>query len=525
MPTLAFQAPLVALNRAELISLYKECQPRVLVVTDTLNFDPTQGFGLTQFVNTLKGSTIHGMTPKVITASRSADPNADIPNFDFNDAGKGLTISRYDVVFLFGARSEGVNDLPAAQVDTIAKFMEAGGGVFATGDHQTLGASLCGNVPRVRAMRRWKAAQTPPHVSNTNRFSTNLSGPNEGEEFSDQSNTEPQRLYLNFRTQAGGVGSPHPLVQLKAPRRAMEVYPDHPHEGECLMPASLATSFTVGGQSVPEWPDDLTGADLSPEIVAMSVSHGDGFPGGPTGAKQALSPQLFAAIVAYDGHRANKGRVSTDSTWHHFININLDGTGEPGFNGLQSPAGVDTEALKRIREHYVNLATWLMPKKVRKCLRFPLVLEELSRFPLMEELELKPLKEATVAELSEAGAALLQSMSRRMAAWEVNAFVLDTLSESLGEAEALKLLDQSDAATALRNQDIAHATLGGMLTGVATKLAELPTIKEVVPHRTFEAAALEGSKVATKLALARKRDQLKQMDELLSRLQSVGELR
>ena len=96
MPTIAFQGPLVALNRLDIIGLYKECQPRVLVVTDTLNFDPTQGFGLTQFVNTLKGSTIHGMTPKVVTASRSADPNADIPNFDFNDASKGLVISRYE---------------------------------------------------------------------------------------------------------------------------------------------------------------------------------------------------------------------------------------------------------------------------------------------------------------------------------------------------------------------------------------------------------------------------------------------
>ncbi len=114
MPTLTFQAPLVAINRDTIISLYKECQPRVLVVTDTLNFDPAQGFGLTQFVNTLKASTIHGMTPKVITASRSADPNADIPNFDFTDANKGLVISRYDVVFLFGARSEGGNEPPAA---------------------------------------------------------------------------------------------------------------------------------------------------------------------------------------------------------------------------------------------------------------------------------------------------------------------------------------------------------------------------------------------------------------------------
>jgi hypothetical protein len=35
-----------------------------------------------------------------------------------------------------------------------------------------------------------------------------------------------------------------------------------------------------------------------------------------------------------------------------------------------------------------------MPKQVRKCLRFPLVIAELARYPLLEELELLPLKAA-----------------------------------------------------------------------------------------------------------------------------------
>lgn len=525
MNTIRFQEPLVALNRDLIAVLYKECTPRILVVTDTLNFDSAQGFGLTQFVNTLKGSTIHGMTPSVVTASLTADPKADLKSYDFNHPTNGLTISRYDVVFLFGARSEGISALPANQVEALAKFMEAGGGVFATGDHDTLGASLCSEIPRVRSMRKWKAAAVPPHVSNTNRFSTNLSGPNETEEFSDQSNAEPQRLYLNFRTQAGGVGNPHPLVQLKAPRRALEIYPDHPHEGECIVPASLNTTFPLGGQAVTEWPVDLLGAALSPEVVAMSVSHGDGFPVGPTGPKEALVPKLFAAMVAYDGHRANKGRVTTDSTWHHFININLDGTGEPGFTGLQSPAGVDTEALKRIREHYVTLATWLMPKKVRKCLRFPLVLEELARFPLLEELTLPSLKEATAAQLVSTGAALVQSLSRRLTPWEVQALMEDTLGEALGEAEALRMADQGTGLAAMRTQDIGHAALGGLVTGVASRLAELPSVKEIVPHRTFEAAALEGARAGAKLVLNLKRDQLKQADEWLTQLQSASELR
>jgi hypothetical protein len=525
MIPIRFQDTLVPLNPDTISMLYKECTPRILVVTDTLNFDNAQGFGLTQFVNTLKAATIHGMTPSVVTASLLADPKADIKNYDFNNATNGLTTSRYDVVFLFGARSEGASPLPTNQVEAIAKFMEAGGGVFATGDHDTLGASLCGDIPRVRSMRKWKAVSTPPDVANTHRFSTNLSGPNEVEDFNDQSNTEPQRIYLNYRTQAGGVGNPHPLVQLKAPRRALEVYPDHPHEGECIVPSNLSSTFTVGGHATAEWPTDLTGAPLAPEIVAMSVSHGNGFPIGPTGPKEALVPKLFAAMVAYDGHRANKGRVTTDSTWHHFININLDGTGEAGFTGLQSPAGVDTEALKRIREHYVTLATWLMPKKVRLCLRFPVVLQELSRFPLLEELTLPSLKDATSADLIRTGLALTQSLSRRLPAWEVQALVSDTLGEALGEAQGLRLQDQAFEMLVSHAQDIGHAALGGLITGMASQLAELSSVKEIVPHRTFEAAAQEGARTAVKRVLTQQREQLKQAEACLMALQSAGELR
>lgn len=518
MDFINFREPLVALNRDILVSLYKECTPSVLVVTDTLNYNSSDAFGLTQFVNTLKAGTIHGMTPKVTTASRTADPNADIPNYDFTNATNGLLKSRYDVVFLFGLRTEGVSPLPATQIEAVGKFMEAGGGVFATGDHDTLGASLCGDIPRVRAMRKWKAASTPPNISNTTRFSTNLSGPNESEEFSDQSNTEPQRLYANFRTLAGGLGQPHPLLQLKAPRRVLEVYPDHPHEGQCLVPTSLGTSFTLAGASVPEWPVDAMGNAVVPETVAMSVSNGDGFTiSGVT--KEPLEPKLFAAMVAYDGHRASKGRVTTNSTWHHFVNINLDGTDEPGFSGLQSPPGTDTEALIRIRQHYVNMATWLMPKSVRKCLRFPLVVAELARYPLLEELELAPIKNATAAQLSAVGEQMVQSLARRTTRWEAQALLSDVLEDAVGDAQAEKLLDHAQGLAGLQGLAVAHAALGGMVTAVATQLAELKDVREIKPHETFERAALEGSRVAAKLALGKQRDQIKQIDELLSRLE------
>lgn len=511
MEIINFRDKLVNIDLNRVSFLYKECTPNLLVVTDTLDFNPAGDFGLTQFVNTLKAATIHGMRPNVTTASRRTDANADISNFDFTSASTGLKKSRYDVVFLFGSRSEGQLSLPAAQIEAIAKFMEAGGGVFATGDHDTLGASMCGDIPRVRAMRKWKAASAPPAQGTVTRFSTNLSGPNESEEFSDQSNTQPQRLYVNFRTQAGGIGQPHPLVQLKSPRRVLEVFPDHPHEGECIVPTSLGTSFTINGANVREWPADATGTAVVPEIVAMSVSHGDGFIG-----KQALSPRLFATMVAYDGQRANKGRVSTDSTWHHFININLDGTGEPGFNGLQSPPGTDTEALIRIREHFVNLATWLMPKTVRKCLRFPRLILELSRYPLFEELDIPRLGSADPTLLRDVGRQMERSLARHSAPWEVQALLADALEDAVGEGQMQMLLAPTDNVATLQASDIVHTVLGGMVAGIAERLEALKDVSEITPHQTFEPAALEGARLGAKMALAQKRAQLQHMDTWLS---------
>ncbi|MEY4561958.1 MAG: hypothetical protein RLZZ618_1235 [Pseudomonadota bacterium] len=508
MDIIQFQDRVASLNTDKLFALYRECTPKVLVVTDTLNFSSAQAFGLSQFVNSLKAGKIHNMTPIVTTASLVNDPAADLKNYAFDDATTGLVKSRYDVVFLFGARSEGVSTLPAPQVTVINKFMQDGGGVFATGDHDTLGASLCGDILRVRGMRRWKAASTPPNAGSTTRFSTNLSGSDETEEFADQSDLNPQRLYLNFRTTTGGVGNPHPLMQAKAPRRAIEVFPDHPHEGECLFPSVAALPIT-------EWPKDSIGGTVSPEAVAMSVSHGDGFAG-----KQALVPKLFAAVSAYDGHRANVGRVSTDSTWHHFININLDGTGAGGgLTGLQAPAGTDTDALTRIRQYYVNIATWLMPKTVRRCLRFPVLVNELSRFPLFEELVLRPIEQANGAELQQIGALLVRSLAVHVPAWEAQTLLADALEDALGEAEALRVSSQDLATGNFDAQPLALAALGGIVTSVATELAQMKSVEEITPHKSFEGGAVSAARTGAKLLLSQQREGLKVIDELLSRLE------
>lgn len=525
MPDFTINRHIAELVRDDLIvSLYKECTPRILVVTDNLSYGAGSAFGLTQFVNTLKASTIHGMAPIVTTASRYVVAGGDISNFDFTNNANGLTKARYDVLFLLGFDGEGSNELAGAQLDAVEKFMQDGGGVFATGDHQTLGAALSGNIPRVRGMRKWKAADAPPHISNAARHSTNLSGPDETEEFNDQSNAEPQRLYLNYRTSAGGsqnINRPaHPLMQMIAPRKVLEVFPDHPHEGECRLPAALNGTFTVGGATVPEWPKNAAGGDVWPEIVAYSVSHGDGFAGG---SKAALVPKLFGAVAAYDGHLANVGRVVTDATWHHFVNINLDGAGSGGLSGLQSPPGTDTDALTRIRQYYVNLATWLMPKKVRRCLRFPLVVKELARYPLFEELDLPRPPEPGDPQLRTIGATLMRSIESHRPPWEAQALADDMLEEALGEEMFAKLqlerMEREDSG--LTMADLSHAALGGMIAGMAAELAELPDAQALKPHATFVERSQRGARDAVVHLLGKRRDELRRIDEMLGKLQAA----
>ena len=158
-----------------------------------------------------------------------------------------------------------------------------------------------------------------------------------------------------------------------------------------------------------EWPVAVCGGTrASPEMAALTMSHGNAFPG-----KAAVIPRAFIAICAYDGQRANVGRVVTDATWHHFININI----KPGMSLL---AGRD---LSDIKQYYKNLAVWLMPKNVRLCRRFPWMLGELLRYPLAEELPPIPRKKLDGPFLREIGVMVEAALLSRYTRAEVNALI------------------------------------------------------------------------------------------------------
>jgi len=498
---------------AQLIGWFTECTPKILVITDSLNYSPANSFGLTEFVDTLRATSIHSMTPIVLTAQFNPSPAAlsynaatnHISNYKFTDATYGLLKSRYDVVFILSVNRASMAKLTdeAGALNAITAFMQAGGGLFATGDHEDLGAAMGMEIPRVRNMRYWTS--NTPSAAGTDRLTTNLPGADDIYQFNDQSDQFPQRLFVNYQTQAGGsipMMSPlnfaHPVLQIPGSNRAIEVFPDHAHEGECIVPSNLTTKLADG--TTDEWPVDGSGSRVSPEMVAITVSSGNGFPG-----KQPVVPRSFIAICAYDGQRANVGRVVTDATWHHFVNINI----KPGQASLTGRNLID------IKQYYSNLATWLMPKNVRFCRRFPWIIRELIRYPLFEELPLIPRSKLDGLRLREIGAMVEGALLSYHTRTEVGTLLDDALEEALGPDAKRKLDELGREFGKISAYDAGLAAIGSLTLAIAERFNELKDEQQINGEKVFSEIAKEATTTGVKLYLTSARSRLNKMEELL----------
>jgi hypothetical protein len=509
-----------------------EVAPRVLIVTDSLDFEASNGLGLSHFVKTLRASPIHGMRPRVTTARFNTiqtlrfDPERQhVDNFRFTDPKHGVSRSNYDVVFLIANNTVGdekelqLRDEPGA-LEAITSFMQKGGGLFATGDHAELGAGMCLDVPRVRSMRHWKLGDTPS-AGGTDRLSTlvpgrgDVAGSNDVYELSDQSDPFPQTLYVNFTTRAArppyaGVRRlAHPVLQVGA-TRAIEVFPDHPNEGECVIPTDLETRLPDGER---EWPLEL--GDLpavSPELVALSMSHGNGTAATCTvPVRLALAPRSFIAIAAYDGHRCGVGRVVTDSSYHHFVNDNV----RPG------TAEISGRDLTDIERYFTNLATWLLPRDWRRRQRQPWLIRELTRGSLFHEFPAGLRAKLDAARAHELGALLQEALLGRYNAADVHELMDDALEDAIGLAAKRKLEALGDGFGRLSASDAALSALGAFALAVAQRFNELAREAEVDVdvERAFAGTEKAGA-AGAKLYLASARGPLRQLGELLDAIGS-----
>ncbi len=400
---LARRVDWVALTEKVRPYLFRICRVRILLLTDgSLDFSDA-ATGLSSVVEALASEPFGPhLWPEVTTAHRSrfvtdAAAGAGNPHvaraikpFRFDDPAH-FAPGLYDQVWLFGREaSTGAGDAPAGWTNTLSErelrllseFMSgtgdfAGrepGGVFATGDHGSIGAGLCGFVPRVRTMRRWYGttgpfgspaapAMTDPQRNDTNR---NPGDPTQPTLVDTQQDAVPQAIvpspyYRRHWVAWQSVRYPHPLLCGRG--GTIRVLPDHPHEGECRLPYETNRTLSFDGAAFEEWPAPLGGAAgtrLMPEIVAEStVIAGTDLPG-----KDPAVAQRFGAICAYDGDRAGVGRVVTDATWHHFVNMNVW-----GFPGFPASREDPDSVYGRVTDYWRNIAKWLSPPGKRSRIR------------------------------------------------------------------------------------------------------------------------------------------------------------
>lgn len=374
----------------------RPCSVKLLVVVDGLDFSEAN-FGLATFIRTLLDTPgrhvrfsitlahINGASPAEMMDSETRIANR-ITHFKFDNPAHFGT-SMYDEVFLLGIETSfsGRGNAPDGQpypsdslavpeLRALTEFMNAGGGLFATGDHAMLGRPLCHRIPRARSMRLWEstAAQNAgDEVSMTGarRNDTNRQG-DAGSQFDDQSDDVPQPIQPRIYSRRNGLfrySFPHPL--LCGPNGMIGVMPDHPHEGECVVPGNVDLDLNIGGPLGREYPD-ATG--LGPRPLPEVISTSTVLSGTTSGTKTATASQSFGGIAAYDGHRAGIGRVVTDATWHHFVNVNLVGNTSAAPGSVKSVgflASTQGQAhFEEIKAYYRNLAVWLARPERIQCM-------------------------------------------------------------------------------------------------------------------------------------------------------------
>jgi hypothetical protein len=235
-----------------------------------------------------------------------------------------LSRDRFDELWLFALD---VGDgLTAAECRAITRFHAQGGGILATRDHQDMGLSMC-DLPTVGGFHYFHTAQPDPdpdRLAPDDIQTSTITWPN----YHSGANGDYQTIIPTEPV--------HPLlIDQDRNGRVIERFPAHPHEGGVGIPAgNLHHARVVArGKSI------VTGREFNLVVAAERVEH--------------------------NGHQL--GRLIAQSTFHHFVDYNLDTTkGCPTF--VDEPPGRQVldqpDGLRDIYAYFKNALYWLKPADI-----------------------------------------------------------------------------------------------------------------------------------------------------------------
>jgi hypothetical protein len=362
---------------------------RVLIVLDGV-YRFAEPAAVKDFTYTALVDALTGAGMQVTKAHRQTDATADIQSFNF---ATSVNLMDFDVVWLIGFDGRNVSGTSAdalgePQRAALARFMDAGGGVFATGDHDSIGANMCGYLPRVRALRCWFGAgdaASPMPAGFPRNF------PPLGVDRADTTQRNPLGNYdfnadgtvdniVWFENQSDSV--PQAIVPATTPAHPILrrngsdvlVFPDHMHEGNTLgeVPGyDYTQSVTLDGQSFAEFPL-VAGHRELPAVIATGQTTN--FASRNADSNVSLDPAQSApkpvnSLSVYDGRIAGVGRVVTGATFHHYVDINLTGDGDILSAAQLARTGPDAAkgqgfnanaaVFDQIKQVFVNITEWL----------------------------------------------------------------------------------------------------------------------------------------------------------------------
>jgi len=370
---------------------------KILLYTDDPQIAPSddfgQFFGLGSMIERLKSHapTFADLEIKWFSRNSDAAHHADnkldvVLNNEVEETNEpfdeiwffGLHQSNTDRFSLLARRGGPESELNEDEVAALTEWMNvrddgsAGGGILMTGDHSNetppnvvtgqnghcadttankgflgLGRALGRCVPRAGSLRKWEG---PPTYHTADSFSTIC-------EAGFQTDRVPQQLQLRAVNEDGDPdpnGRPHPLFFYKE-GQFIEVFPDHAHEGAVITPDEDAPLDPR------VWPVGKDGQQARPHVVALG--------------RDARKTDPLNIIATYNGDLSGVGRIVADSTWHHYMNLNLKGFPHPADEGSPSD---------QIGQFYANLAVWLAPRYKRQEMARSM-LWELARYTLLLE--------------------------------------------------------------------------------------------------------------------------------------------
>jgi len=381
--------------RDEIVEALLTRTVKILIVVDgSVGYSENGGFGVGRLIKLLREEKLgcykfevdiadrSGARPEgvdVITENPNAgDYQARYVGFSFDSKIKDeYVLNRYHEVLLFGFapdNEEGSDSRITSntwhshddELEVLHQWMNEGGGVFATGDHDYLGASMCHRIPRVGTMREWTNDDGVPSQRGENRLDTNQPANDQQEDGTEmipirvEEDENPQKIdwitnrsyRMGFRT----FNSPHEIL-CHPELGPINVMPDHPHEGRCVdnerILERLDKKVRFGKMEADEYPRYGINHPR-PKIIA----YGNVTARSNHERKGRVNSARFPMISVYNGRKgtlSDIGRVVVDSTWHHWFNMNIIGI----------EGGQNQRNWEKIKRYYLNVASWITPKNMK----------------------------------------------------------------------------------------------------------------------------------------------------------------